>query len=256
MISNDLIYRSLMEQLADGIVISDVYGKIVSVNAAALKLLGQDDESKLIGTPVSTIIDIQKDPNTTIEPVTGRPDLFRIKYIHPEKMEPQKHYHLKEKLNRFRKGWRLVETDDGKKLMTEGSGEGYINRLLETYAMENWSERNVLKKGLFDGEPGSRSGNIIDNEHMDLGTKLEKGLLDPLASRRILEIFGDRTLAAIESSDAVKRAQKQQETLAAENAQSYTKVLYADINQQTTFMIKDLLGMQNLPGLRTDFGKK
>lgn len=68
MISNDLIYRSLMEQLADGIVISDVYGKIVSVNAAALKLLGQDDESKLIGTPVSTIIDIQKEPNTTIEP--------------------------------------------------------------------------------------------------------------------------------------------------------------------------------------------
>jgi predicted NodU family carbamoyl transferase len=61
-------------------VICDVYGKIVSVNAAALKLLGQDDESKLIGTPISTVIDIQKDPSGS----SGRPAPSGRRLLRPE----------------------------------------------------------------------------------------------------------------------------------------------------------------------------
>lgn len=60
MISNELIYRSLFEQLADGIVVSDTDGKIVCVNAAALKLFGKDD-SQLVGQPIASVIEIQKD---------------------------------------------------------------------------------------------------------------------------------------------------------------------------------------------------
>ncbi len=91
MISKDLIYRTLLEQLADGIVVSDAQGKIVSLNAAALKLLGKDDEAQVVGVPISTIIDFHKegDPTTPqIASVTGKAgSQLSLPVSHSELME-------------------------------------------------------------------------------------------------------------------------------------------------------------------------
>lgn len=59
-IKNEDIYRCLLDECADGFVVSDSKGKIVSLNAAMVKLVGKD-EAALRGQPLKSIIDFERD---------------------------------------------------------------------------------------------------------------------------------------------------------------------------------------------------
>ncbi|MBX3074093.1 PAS domain S-box protein [Candidatus Obscuribacterales bacterium] len=52
------IYRCLLDECADGFVVSDSQGLIVSVNAALAKLVGKDAAS-LKGQPLKSIINFE-----------------------------------------------------------------------------------------------------------------------------------------------------------------------------------------------------
>jgi len=59
-IKTEDIYRCLQEECADGFVVSDANGAIVSINSAIAKLVGKD-EATLKGQPLKLIIDLERE---------------------------------------------------------------------------------------------------------------------------------------------------------------------------------------------------
>lgn len=59
-IKTEDIYRCLQEECADGFVVSDAKGTIISINSAIEKLVGKD-EAALKGQPLKLIIDLERD---------------------------------------------------------------------------------------------------------------------------------------------------------------------------------------------------
>lgn len=66
-IKTEDIYRCLQDECADGFVVSDSKGAIVSINSAIAKLVGKD-EAALKGQPLKLIIDLDRDVTADAHP--------------------------------------------------------------------------------------------------------------------------------------------------------------------------------------------
>ena len=66
-IKTEDIYRCLQDECADGFVVSDSKGAIVSINSAMAKLVGKD-EAALKGQPLKVIIDLDRDVTADAHP--------------------------------------------------------------------------------------------------------------------------------------------------------------------------------------------
>ncbi len=70
-IKTEDIYRCLQEECADGFVVSDSQGSILSINSAIARLVGKD-EAALKGQPLKVIIDLERDVSEAHPGISGK----------------------------------------------------------------------------------------------------------------------------------------------------------------------------------------
>ncbi|MEZ4488972.1 MAG: ATP-binding protein [Cyanobacteriota/Melainabacteria group bacterium] len=83
-LSSEDIYRCLMDKSADGYIVSDAKGLIVSCNKAVAKLVGKD-EGQLVGSQLSSLIDFErdesKDASGAVSPLPAGADKHGIENV-------------------------------------------------------------------------------------------------------------------------------------------------------------------------------